>query len=442
MQPARTLCLGFLIIILAGALLLFLPFASKRAGSTPFFDCLFTAVSATCVTGLITVDTFSNWTIFGQAVIMLLIQIGGLGFVTIITFFNVAAGKKLGFRTVANASDGLTESTFQGGRRIFISIMKYSLIIEGIGAVLLSIAFVPQHGGFGVWMGVFTSVTAFCNAGFDLCGIEGAFSSLTNHQGDPLVLITVALLIMIGGLGFIVWENFLNLRKVKKLSLHTNCVLIMTALLTVGGTMLSQFAEWDNPATLGNMCFGEKLLNAFFSSVTARTAGYNSIPMDEMSDFTLLGSCILMFIGACPASTGGGIKATTLLVLIMTVVSYLRSKNDVEILHHKIDKLAVYRTLTVTILSLTAVIICFSVLYFTLPDEVSGVSCLFEAVSAFSTAGLSVGVTALSGTAGKILLMVTMYIGRVGPVSLVLSMLMNASKRKNLVVPEGQIIVG
>ena len=256
------------------------------------------------------------------------------------------------------------------------------------------------------------------------------------------MLITVALLIMIGGLGFIVWENFLNLRKVKKLSLHTKCVLIMTALLTVGGTMLYLFAEWDNPATLGNMGFGEKLLNAFFSSVTARTAGYNSIPMDEMSDFTLLGSCILMFIGACPASTGGGIKATTLLVLIMTVVSYLRSKNDVEILHHKIDKLAVYRTLTVTILSLTAVIICFSVLYFTLPDEVSGVSCLFEAVSAFSTAGLSVGVTALSGTAGKILLMVTMYIGRVGPVSLVLSMLMNASKRKNLVVPEGQIIVG
>ena len=206
MQPARTLCLGFLIIITVGALLLWLPFSSK-SGSTSFFDCLFTATSATCVTGLVVVDTYSNWTIFGQAVIALLIQVGGLGFVTIITFFNVAAGKKLGFRTLANVSDGLTESTFQGGRRIFISIIKYSMIFEGAGAVLLCLRFVPQYGGYGVWMGVFTSVTAFCNAGFDLCGISSPFASLTGYQSDPLVLVTVAMLITVGGLGFIVWET-------------------------------------------------------------------------------------------------------------------------------------------------------------------------------------------------------------------------------------------
>lgn len=442
MQPARTLCLGFLIIIIVGTLLLWLPFASKAEGSTPFFDCLFTATSATCVTGLIVADTFTNWTIFGQIVIALLIQVGGLGFVTIITFFNIAAGKKLGYRTMANASDGLTESTFQGGRRIFISIMKYSMIIEGAGAVLLSIAFVPKHGGFGIWMGVFTSITAFCNAGFDLCGITGEYSSLTNFSGDPLVLMTVALLVIIGGLGFIVWENFLNIRKIRKLSLHTKAVLITTGALLAGGTLFYLVSEWSNPATLGTMNFGEKLMNAFFSSVTARTAGYNSISVEGMSDFSLLGTCILMFVGASPASTGGGIKTTTLLVLIMTVVSYIRNKNDVEILKHKIDKLAVYRTLTVTLLSLIAVILCFSVLYFTVPGEVSGVKCLFEAVSAFSTTGLSAGVTAIAGTAGRILIIMTMYIGRVGPVSLVLSMLMNTSKRKNLVVPDGQIIVG
>lgn len=442
MQPARTLCLGFLIIIIVGTLLLWLPFASKAEGSTPFFDCLFTATSATCVTGLIVADTFTNWTIFGQIVIALLIQVGGLGFVTIITFFNIAAGKKLGYRTMANASDGLTESTFQGGRRIFISIMKYSMIIEGAGAALLSIAFVPKHGGFGIWMGVFTSITAFCNAGFDLCGITGEYSSLTNFSGDPLVLMTVALLVIIGGLGFIVWENFLNIRKIRKLSLHTKAVLITTGALLAGGTLFYLVAEWSNPATLGTMNFGEKLMNAFFSSVTARTAGYNSISVEGMSDFSLLGTCILMFVGASPASTGGGIKTTTLLVLIMTVVSYIRNKNDVEILKHKIDKLAVYRTLTVTLLSLIAVILCFSVLYFTVPGEVSGVKCLFEAVSAFSTTGLSAGVTAIAGTAGRILIIMTMYIGRVGPVSLVLSMLMNTSKRKNLVVPDGQIIVG
>lgn len=442
MQPARTLCLGFLLIIIAGALLLWLPFASRAEGSMPFFDCLFTATSATCVTGLIVADTYANWTIFGQIVIALLIQIGGLGFVTIITFFNVAAGKKLGYRTIAIASDGLTESTFQGGRRIFISIMKYSMIIEGAGAVLLSIAFVPEHGGYGVWMGIFTSITAFCNAGFDLCGITGEFSSLTNYSGNPLVLITVALLIIIGGLGFIVWENFLNIRKVHKLSLHTKAVLLTTGVLVISGTLFYLFAEWGNPETLGGMGFWEKLMNSFFSSVTARTAGYNSISMEGMSDFSQLGTCVLMFVGASPASTGGGIKTTTLLVLIMTVVSYIRNKNDVEILGHKIGKLAVYRTLTVSILSGIAVMLCFSVLYFTVPEEVSGVKCLFEAISAFSTTGLSVGVTSVAGTAGRILLILTMYIGRVGPVSLVLSMLMNISKRKNLVVPDGQIIVG
>ncbi len=442
MQPARTLCLGFLLIIIAGALLLRLPFASRAEGGTPFFDCLFTATSATCVTGLIVCDTYANWTIFGQIVIALLIQIGGLGFVTIITFFNVAAGKKLGYRTIAIASDGLTESTFQGGRRIFISIMKYSMIIEGAGAALLSIAFVPEHGGYGVWMGIFTSITAFCNAGFDLCGITGEYSSLTNYSGNPLVLITVALLIIIGGLGFIVWENFLNIRKVHKLSLHTKAVLLTTGVLVISGTLFYLSAEWGNPETLGGMGFGEKLMNSFFSSVTARTAGYNSISTEGMSDFSQLGTCILMFVGASPASTGGGIKTTTLLVLIMTVVSYIRNKNDVEILGHKIGKLAVYRTLTVTILSGIAVMLCFSVLYFTVPEEVSGVKCLFEAISAFSTTGLSVGVTSVAGTAGRILLILTMYIGRVGPVSLVLSMLLNVSKRKNLVVPDGQIIVG
>ena len=433
MQPARTLCLGFLIIITVGALLLWLPFSSK-SGSTSFFDCLFTATSATCVTGLVVVDTYSNWTIFGQAVIALLIQVGGLGFVTIITFFNVAAGKKLGFRTLANVSDGLTESTFQGGRRIFISIIKYSMIFEGAGAVLLCLRFVPQYGGYGVWMGVFTSVTAFCNA-----GISSPFASLTGYQSDPLVLVTVAMLITVGGLGFIVWENFLNIRKVRKLSLHTKAVLLTSAALTVGGTLF-YLAEWNG--ALGEMNFGGKLLNAFFSSVTARTAGFNSVPIDDLSDFSQLGTCILMFVGASPASTGGGIKTTTLLVLIMTVVSYMQSKNDVEIMKHKIDKLAVYRTLTVTLLSLTAVILCFSVLYFTLPEDGRGVQCLFEAVSAFSTSGLSAGITEISGTPGRILLIITMFIGRVGPVSLVLSMLVNSAKRKNIVYPDGQIIVG
>lgn len=185
--------------------------------------------------------------------------------------FNVAAGKKLGFRTLANVSDGLTESTFQGGRRIFISIIKYSMIFEGAGAVLLCLRFVPQYGGYGVWMGVFTSVTAFCNAGFDLCGISSPFASLTGYQSDPLVLVTVAMLITVGGLGFIVWENFLNIRKVRKLSLHTKAVLLTSAALTVGGTLFYLLAEWNG--ALGEMNFGGKLLNAFSRALPPEQPG-------------------------------------------------------------------------------------------------------------------------------------------------------------------------
>lgn len=220
----------------------------------------------------------------------------------------------------------------------------------------------------------------------------------------------------------------------------------MTAILTASGTLFYLFAEWHNPATLGNMDFGDKLLNAFFSSVTARTAGFNSIPVEKMSEFSQLGSVILMFIGAAPGSTGGGIKVTTLLVLIMTVVSYMKNKNDVEIFGHKIGKLAVYRTLVISVLSMMAVGICFVALYFTMPvetgSEVGAVQCLFDSVSAFSTTGLTSGATALAGTAGKCLLIVTMFVGRIGPVSLIMSLVMNSAKRKNIVVPDGQILIG
>lgn len=443
-SPARTLVVGFAVIIAAGTLLLCLPISSKSREFTPLFDCLFTATSASCVTGLVIYDTYLHWSLFGQIVIALLIQVGGLGFVTIITFFNVAAGKKLGYRTLKNAAGDLTESSFEGGRKIFISIIKYSFIFELCGAAVLAIVFVPKYGAYGVWMSIFMSITAFCNAGFDLMGMEGDGSSLISCQNDPTVLITISLLIIVGGLGFIVWENFLNIRSRKKLSLHTQTVLIMTAILLVGGTVFYMFTESRNPATMKDMPFGEKLLNSFFTAVSARTAGYDSIGMSGMTEFSQLGTVLLMFIGAAPGSTGGGIKVTTLMVLIMTVVSYIRNKNDVELLRHKIDKLTIYRTLVVSVLSMFAVAVCFTALYFSMPSdtEAGAVQCLFDAVSAFSTAGLTAGAAALTGAAGKWLLVATMFIGRVGPVSLIMSLVMNARERKNTVVPDGQILIG
>lgn len=444
--PARTLVLGFLIIIAVGTILLCLPASSKSGKFTSIFDCLFTATSATCVTGLVVVDTWAYWSIFGQIVIALLIQVGGLGFVTIITFFNVAMGKKLGFRTLKSASEDLTESSFQNGRKIFIRIVKFSLIFEATGALIMSFALFPKYGGYGIWMAVFMSITAFCNAGFDLAGMEGEFSSLISFQDNPAVLITIAMLIILGGLGFIVWENFLTFRETKKLSLHTRTVLVMTGALILTGTLFFLFAEWNNPKTLGKMDFGEKLLNAFFSSVTTRTAGFDSISMGDMSEFSQLGTTLLMFVGAAPGSTGGGVKVTTLMVVIMTVVSYIRNKNDVEVFHHKLSKPVIYRTVVTMSLSFAAVGICFSALYFSMPSDAGAgsgaVQCLFDAVSAFSTTGLSAGATAQAGFLGKCVLIVTMFLGRVGPVSVIMSLVMNTQNRKNIVVPEGDILIG
>ena len=445
-SPARTLVLGFLIIIAVGTVLLCLPAASKSGKFTSIFDCLFTATSAACVTGLVVVDTWAYWSIFGQIVIALLIQVGGLGFVTIITFFNVAMGKKLGFRTLKSASEDLTESSFQNGRKIFIRIVKYSLIFEATGALIMSFALYPKYGGYGIWMAVFMSITAFCNAGFDLAGMEGEFSSLISFQDNPAVLVTIAFLIILGGLGFIVWENFLTFRETKKLSLHTRTVLLMTGALILAGTLFFLFSEWNNPKTLGNMGFGEKLLNAFFSSVTTRTAGFDSISMGDMSEFSQLGTILLMFVGAAPGSTGGGVKVTTLMVVIVTVVSYIRNKNDVELFRHKLNKLVIYRTVVTLALSMTAVGICFSALYFSMPKDAGAgsgaVQCLFDAVSAFSTTGLSAGATAQAGFLGKCVLIVTMFLGRVGPVSVIMSLVMNTQNRKNIVVPEGDILIG
>ena len=275
-------------------------------------------------------------------------------------------------------------------------------------------------------------------------GAEGA-GSLIGFNDRPLVILTVALLAIVGGLGFVVWENFINIRKVRKLSLHTRVVLIMTAILLSGGTLFFLLSEWSNPDTLGGMSFGRKLMNAFFCSATARSVGFTSVSVSEMTDFSLLGTILLMFIGPAPASTGGGIKVTTIMVMFMTVVSYIQGKNDVEIFHHKIDKLIVYRTLVVTVLSMAAISLCFAGLYCSMPaysDAPDALSCLFDTVAVFSTAGLTTGAADAAGYAGKCLLLVTMFAGRVGPVSLIMSLTMNTAKRKNVVMPDGQIFIG
>ena len=439
--PTQIICVSFVIVIALGTFLLSLPVASKH-GRLDVLDAMFTATSATCVTGLIVRDTWTQFTYFGQAVILLLIQVGGLGLVTLTSFFALAMRRRMGFRDLRLLGESVSADGYAQAKDVLKIVVGLAGLFEGIGIVLLLFAFVPQFGLEGIWVSVFTAISAFCNAGFDLFGRFGQYSSLAPYVNNYYVQAVVMFMIISGGLGFMVWVEIGEYRKKHRLSLQAKVVLSFSVILWLGGAALIALMEWNNPASMGGLSVPGKLMAALFQSVSTRTAGMNTIDLAVCGPITKLLMSVLQFIGAAPGSTGGGIKTTTLLVLIMTVVSYMQSKNDVEIMKHKIDKLAVYRTLTVTLLSLTAVILCFSVLYFTLPEDGRGVQCLFEAVSAFSTSGLSAGITEISGTPGRILLIITMFIGRVGPVSLVLSMLVNSAKRKNIVYPDGQIIVG
>jgi len=438
LPPAIKIASSFVLLILLGSLLLLLPISTKEGVSVSFIDALFTSTSAVCVTGLASVILADTFNTFGQIVILLLIQFGGLGFMTIASLLMIIAGKKITLSERLTLREAYNQDNLSGMVKLTKNIILLTLVIELSGAVLLSFAFVPIYGAKGIYYAIFHSVSAFCNSGYDILGS----SSLIPWQENVLVTLSISYLIILGGIGFTVIMDIVRKRRFKRFMTHTKIVLLVTGCLLLFSTALILVLEYNNPKTIGNMSFGHKLLASFFQAVVPRTAGFCSIDQSAMTDGSKILTMFNMFIGASSGSAGGGIKTTTLLVLIMTVVSYMQSKNDVEIMKHKIDKLAVYRTLTVTLLSLTAVILCFSVLYFTLPEDGRGVQCLFEAVSAFSTSGLSAGITEISGTPGRILLIITMFIGRVGPVSLVLSMLVNSAKRKNIVYPDGQIIVG
>lgn len=439
--PARMICLSFLVVILSGTVLLMLPFASKSGQFTNLIDAFFTATSATCVTGLVVFDTFSKWTIFGQLIILILIQIGGLGLITMTTFFNVAIGRKLGFRSMQLAQESVNSTSIADIKKLVKFVVVVSLTVEFIGAAVLSTAFLPVYGRDGIWVSIFVAISSFCNAGFDILGRETPFISLMNYSGNYTVLITVMALIIIGGLGFIVWSDLYEYRKTKKLMLHTKIVLIVTVILIVVGAVLTFVFEFNNPGTIGKMNLGDKITNSVFHSVSSRTAGFNTIDIPILKEITKLITIILMFIGAAPGSTGGGIKITTIVVLIMTVVSTIKGREDTVILKRRVNKQVVYKSLTILAIGFVIVMVTTCVIMFTVP-RVKEIDALFEAVSAFATVGISSGVTAISGVIAKLMLILTMYLGRVGPVSVALSLSMQGNKNKGEIIPEGKIIVG
>lgn len=449
MPPVRLIVASFFLIILVGTLLLMTPAASRNGQATSFVDALFTATSATCVTGLVPFDTWTHWSLFGQIVILVLIQTGGLGVVTFTTGFTLLVRRRLGLRDLQLATENTAGSTIDVIRLVRM-ILVFTFSSELLGAGLLSIRFIGDYGPLkGIWISVFEAVSAYCNAGFDILGFRWKDGSMTGYADDPLVCLTIAGLIVLGGLGFIV-INDVYLKKIQPrlkketrghLNLHSSVVIKMTVFLLALGTLLFFALEYDN--TLKGHNFFEKLNISFFQSASARTAGFAAVDMGKTLDITKLSTIFLMFIGAAPASTGGGLKVTTFIILISTVVSLIRGYDDTILSKRRIDKAIVYRALTILALAFLVVFVTSGVILSTNGQHpISAIDALFESVSAFATVGLTANMTQFLSPASKIALCFAMFIGRVGPVSLGLALSTHKNHKSGAVLPEGKVIVG
>ena len=422
-NPAFLIAASFALVILTGAVLLTLPVSSREGEFTPFLNALFVATSATCVTGLTVYDTYLHFSLFGQTVIISLIQVGGLGLVTMTSFFYSITRRKVGLRNAQLAQESISADSRANTMKLLSMVIKVTFVTELIGAVLFMPVLIPEFGWYGLYMSVFFAISSYCNAGFDLFGMLMKDGSLIPVQHNPYFLTVVMLLIICGGLGFIVWQDLLTWKRKKIFHFHTKVVLVTTACLLVGGCVLFLIIEWSNPATIGNMNFIDKVVNSMFQSVTCRTAGFASFNQTEMHDTSKLLSTLLMYIGAAPGSTGGGIKNTTALIIFMTVISVIRGDEDTTIIGRRVSHGTVYRSLAVAVLSGMLLIVVAAVLFKT-GAATTMVDALYESASAFGTVGLTCGVTANSGPAALIAMIVEMYLGRVGPVAFALSLVM------------------
>lgn len=441
LNPTRLILLGFGVVILVGTLLLRLPVSARGGQITSWTTCLFTATSATCVTGLVQVDTMLHWSGFGQAVILVLIQLGGLGFVTILTLVSLALGQRIGLSQRLVMASALNLPSTAGVVRVVRLALRGTFLLEGAGALLLSSRFIPKFGlGRGIWFSLFHSVSAFCNGGFDLMGeYTGPYSSLAGFRRDPVVLVTIMLLIVLGGLGFFVWADCLEKRSWRALTLYSKLALSITGALLAVGTVFFLWVEWGNPATLGEMPLWEKVLNALFQSVTLRTAGYASIDQGALRDSSAVFAALLMLVGGSSGSTAGGLKTVTVGVLLLTVWSSLRGQERVVLRGRTIPERrvldAITLTLTVTLLFLTGSIAL------SLVDGLPFLAAMYEVASALGTVGLSMGATPGLSTASSLVIVLFMYLGRVGILSFSIAFLTRRSGSK-LTYPTAEILIG
>lgn len=438
LNQVQYIAVGFFLIILAGACLLALPVSSRDGMWTSFCDALFTAASATCVTGLVVFDTFTHWSLFGQLVIVLLIQIGGLGFITISVGFALAFRKRIGLRERDLLKESVNALEIGGIVKLARRIFMGTLLFEGVGAVLLAIRFVPRFGvATGIYYGIFHSVSAFCNAGFDLMGRGQQYSSFTEFVGDPVVNLTLMVLIVIGGIGFVVWGD-LSAKKLKWRSyeLHTKIVLVSTVVLIAVGAVLLFFFERGN--TLEGLNGGEQVLASLFGSVTARTAGFNTVDTGKLCEESKLLTILLMFIGGSPGSTAGGIKTTTITVLLVYVFTNLRG-NGCNLFHRRISDEIIKKAGMVFCLNLFIGIASTLLILATSPLAMDDI--LFEVFSAISTVGMTTGITRELNTAGRLMVALLMYCGRVGSMTFALSF-MQRPQSAHVTLPVEKVTIG
>lgn len=435
----RLLAGGFGLIILIGTVLLCLPVASKAGQWSDPLNCLLTATSATCVTGLIAYDTFTHWSLFGQLVIITLIQIGGLGFMTFISMFALFLKKRISLRERLLLMQSSGSMELEGVNHLIRRIVSGTMFFELIGAAILSIRFVPQYGwANGIYNAVFHAVSAFCNAGFDLMGKVSPFSSLSSYYNDPLVLITLMALIVIGGIGFLVWSDIRQYKfKFKYYSLHSKLVLSATAVLLVGGSVFFFFSEKN--ASMAGMEVGERILSALFQSVTLRTAGFNTIDQSALSPAGSILSMILMLIGGSPASTAGGVKTVTLAVVLISALAVMRNRREVEVFKKQLPWAVIRQAFAVLIIY---IIVTFAAVILLCLTETAGMRELFyEVTSAIGTVGITMGITTSLSRVGKLIITLLMFFGRIGGLSMAMAF-SEDRPQPPLQRPEENVLIG
>ena len=445
LSTTQIILLSFLVTILIGSGLLALPISSASGEAVPYLDALFTATTSTCVTGLVTIPTVSTWSVFGQIVILLLIQIGGLGIITIMSGLMLLLNRKMGIDDRLLIQDAFNLNTMSGLAKFIKNVLIGTLIIEGVGAVLYMIVFVPDFGARGIWISVFNSVSAFCNAGIDII----AENSLCNYATNPLINIVTSALIILGGLGYIVWWDVIRVvksrspknRKIfRHLSLHSKIAITATAVLILVGAILIFIFEYDNPLTIGKMSLFDKIQISLFQSVTTRTAGFATIPQENLTNASATVSIVLMLIGGSPVGTAGGMKTVTIAVLICSAFATIRNKNSATLFGRRISEESIKKAVSVVVMFLT--ICAISTILLMATSNASPLDAVFETVSATATVGLSRNLTATLNTFGKLIIIVTMYFGRVGPISLAIALGSKNESQNVISEPTEDISIG